>query len=145
MLRYEEVTAENRKTHESNVCLKSQLDAQQEHCTRLEEQVKGYEKVEVDLKASCEQLERELRVLKDAPPIDTSGLEQEALDLRQKLQKAEEDLTAVNTKVKEIERERDTYDVIVFKLIFVAMVLTISRAIVKTSRCSCASCSRGQR
>ncbi|CAN9087830.1 unnamed protein product [Alternaria alternata] len=110
MLRYEEVTAENRKTHESNVCLKSQLDAQQQHCTRLEEQIKGYEKVEVDLIASCEQLERDLRVLKDVPPIDTSGLEQEALDLRQKLQKAGEDLTAVNTRVKEIEKERDTYE-----------------------------------
>ncbi|CAI9626467.1 unnamed protein product [Alternaria burnsii] len=110
MLRYEEVAAENRKTHESNVCLKSQLDAQQEHCTRLEEQVKGYEKAEVDLKASCEQLKRELKVLEDAPPIDTSGLEQEAFGLRQKLQKAEEDLTAVNTKVREIERERDTYE-----------------------------------
>ncbi|CAN9107095.1 unnamed protein product [Alternaria alternata] len=110
MLRYEEVTAENRKTHESNVCLKSQLDAQQQHCTRLEEQIKGYEKVEVDLIASCEQLERDLRVLKDVPPIDTSGLEQEALDLRQKLQKAGEDLTAVNSRVKEIEKERDTYE-----------------------------------
>ncbi|CAN9360182.1 unnamed protein product [Alternaria alternata] len=110
MLRYEEVTAENCKTHESNVCLKSRLDAQQQHCTRLEEQIKGYEKVEVDLKASCEQLERDLGVLKDVPPIDTSGLEQEALDLRQKLQKAREDLTAVNTKVKEIEKERDTYE-----------------------------------
>ncbi|CAN9106790.1 unnamed protein product [Alternaria alternata] len=122
MLRYEEVTAENRKTHESNVCLKSQLDAQQQHCTRLEEQIKGYEKVEVDLIASCEQLERDLRVLKDVPPIDTSGLEQEALDLRQKLQKAGEDLTAVNSRVKEIEKERDTYEVTVSKLIFVAML-----------------------
>ncbi|CAN9289314.1 unnamed protein product [Alternaria alternata] len=131
MLRYEEVTAENCKTHESNVCLKSRLDAQQQHCTRLEEQIKGYEKVEVDLKASCEQLERDLGVLKDVPPIDTSGLEQEALDLRQKLQKAREDLTTVNTKVKEIEKERDTYEVTVSKLILVAMVLTISRAILE--------------
>lgn len=144
MLRYDDVTAENRKTHESNVSLQSQLEAQQQHSKRLEEQIKGYQQAEVTLKAWSDQLERDLKELRDAPSVDTSGLEQEALDLRQQLQKAEEDLRAADIKTEKTEREKEKYKVIIMKLTSIAVVLTISRAIMKTSRRSCTNTSRRQ-
>ncbi|KAL1801309.1 hypothetical protein ACET3X_001651 [Alternaria dauci] len=127
MLKHEEVAAESRKMHELNIRLESQLGAQQKHCNELEEKIKCYANDEIDLKALYEQLKRDLSVLRDTPPIDTSGLEQEILDLCQKLQKAEEDLAAVNTRIEKMESERDTYKVIIFKLMSIAMVLTTSR------------------
>ncbi|KAG9187532.1 hypothetical protein G6011_05403 [Alternaria panax] len=109
ILRYEEVAAENRKTHESNVLLKSQLEAQQQHSKRLDEQIKDYRQAEVDTKAWSDQLERDLNELRNVPPVDTSGLEQEALNLRQQLQKAEEAQGVANTKIENIEKEKHTY------------------------------------
>jgi chromosome segregation ATPase len=143
MLRHEEVTAENRKMHESNLSLKSQLEAQQQHSNQQDNQIKGYQQTEADHKARLEQLERDLNELKNVPPIDTSGLEQEILDLRQQSNRAEEDLRAANINVEKIKRERDTYKVIITKLIFIA-VLTNSRATMKTSRRSCTTFKRSQ-
>lgn len=144
VLRYEEVTAENRKTQELNASLKAQLEAQQQHSNRLDEQIKSFQQAEIDFKARYDQLECDLNELRDAPPVDTSELEQEAFDPRQQLKKVEEDLEAANTKVEKIEREKDTYKVTIIKLIFIEMGLTTSRAITKTSRCSCGNSSRSQ-
>jgi chromosome segregation ATPase len=123
VLKCEEVTTKNREMQELNKSLKAQLEAQQQHSSRLEEQIKSLQKSEVDLKAQADQLKQDLDELKAAPPVphvDTSEFEQEALDLRQRLEKVGEQLEAANTNVETIERERDSIKVDYVKLSFFA-------------------------
>jgi chromosome segregation ATPase len=109
MWKYEDVVAENRKAHKSNDTLKKQLEAQHQHCSYLDEQIKALQLTEVDLTAHSTQLERDLNDLKDMshdPETEPSELERGMMDLRQQLRKAEEDLQAANTRIEEAEQVR---------------------------------------
>ncbi len=142
ILKYEEVNAESRKTHEINVFLKTQLEAQQQQSSRLDEQIKVFKQSELDLKARSEQLQRDLYELRAVPPtlhVDTSELEREALHLRRQLEKAGEDLKALSTRAERLGQERDTCKVDLIKLLFIAVVLTNGRLNTKTSKCNCRS------
>ena len=109
MVRYEDVVSENRKAYESNESLKRQLEGQQQHCSRLDEQINALQQTEVDLRARSSQLERDLNDLQDSshdPMTEPSELERELVDLRQQLRKVEEDLQAARTQIEEAEPVR---------------------------------------
>jgi chromosome segregation ATPase len=107
MVKYEEVVAENRKAHETNDTLKKQLEAQQQHCSQLDEQIKAFQQSEENFRARSSQLERELHDLKNVPnepETEPSELELGMTDLRQQLRKAEEDLQAANARIEKAEQ-----------------------------------------
>ncbi|KAE8824008.1 hypothetical protein PTNB85_08565 [Pyrenophora teres f. teres] len=105
MTKYEEMAVENRKTHESNVALKEQLEAQQLHSSRLEEQIQTFQQSEADLRARSIQLQRDMNDLKKAHSPDSDVLKPEkgSFYLRGRLKKAEEDLDAAGV---EMERHK---------------------------------------
>lgn len=108
VMRYEEITIDNRKTHESNAALKEQLDLQQRHSSQLEAQIQTLQQSEVDLKARSNQLERELVDLRQTrnPQSYVSELEQGAVDLHEQLKKSEEHLEAATATIEKGEQLR---------------------------------------
>jgi chromosome segregation ATPase len=94
---------------ELNGTLKKQLEAQQQHSSRLDEEIKAFQQNEVDLKARASQLEHDLNDLRDMshnPQTEPSELERGITDLRQQLEKTEEDLEAASTKIENAEQVR---------------------------------------
>ncbi|CAO2647639.1 Nn.00g085610.m01.CDS01 [Neocucurbitaria sp. VM-36] len=109
MLKYEDVVAENRKAHESNVILQTQLEAQQCRSRGLDEQLKALRKSEADLKLRFTQLEHELCDLRDLAhdhEPQSIELEQKMNDLHQQLRQAYSELVVANSKVEQTERLR---------------------------------------
>ncbi|RMZ68726.1 hypothetical protein GMOD_00002544 [Pyrenophora seminiperda CCB06] len=101
VMKYEELAIENRKTHESNVSLKHQLEAQQWHSSQLEEQIQTYRQSEADLKNLARQLERDLDNLREVHKSQSEmfELEQGSVDLHERLRKSNEDLEAANVRI----------------------------------------------
>ena len=105
MIRYEEIAVENRKTHELNMALREQLNAQQRHSTQLEEQIQTFQESEADLRARFNQMERSLADSKEAHNLqsNTPELGQEDFYIHEQIRKAKEDLDTANV---EIERNK---------------------------------------
>jgi chromosome segregation ATPase len=113
MLKYEKAVAEGRKAQQSNDALKQQMEAQQQHILRLDEQIKGRRRSEEELRARSTQLECELKDLKDMSPDHTSApleLERGMLDLRQQLKSSEEDREATRARLDELEQLRQQHE-----------------------------------
>jgi chromosome segregation ATPase len=113
MLKYEEAVTEGREAQQSNDVLRQQMEAQQQHILRLDEQMEGHRQSEEDLKARSALLERDLNDAKDlvhdhsADPLE---LEQGILDLRQQLKKSEEERKAACAKLDELEQLRQQHE-----------------------------------
>ncbi|KAF1829285.1 hypothetical protein BDW02DRAFT_561435 [Decorospora gaudefroyi] len=99
MGKYEDVVAENRKEKALNENLKKRLEAQEQHSSELEEQIKALQKTELDIRAHSSQLQSELHNLGDISKnsqTERSEVEQGMADLREQLRKAEEYLQTAN-------------------------------------------------
>ena len=113
MLKYEEAATEGRKAHQSNAVLKQQIEAQQQHILRLDEQIEGHRRSDDDSRERSIQLEHELKDLKDVTPDHNSEpleLEREMLDLRQQLQISEQGRQETRARLDELEQLRQQHE-----------------------------------
>ncbi|KAF2848687.1 hypothetical protein T440DRAFT_556510 [Plenodomus tracheiphilus IPT5] len=109
ILKYDEVVADNRTMVQANAVLKTRLETEQQHCCRLDAQLKALRQAEGDLRSQYIQLDCELRDLKNAAcEKDHSPLitELELSHLHQQLKQASVDLTSANEKTQQAEKLR---------------------------------------
>ncbi|KAF2680868.1 hypothetical protein K458DRAFT_88845 [Lentithecium fluviatile CBS 122367] len=107
VLKYDEAIAQYHQTEHANELLVKQAESQKELCARLEEQIRCHCQTETDLKSRYAQLEKEVVDLRDMAHdhnSDPPELEQELVNLRHQMRKAEENLQAKATELDDANR-----------------------------------------